>query len=144
MSSMDLEDSYKLFKSCTYYPGSGDLHEEENLPFQENVYMNRKALQLRKRKKMLCLLDSSSSPAVDTYCRTRDILDHARFAKCRNELRAMTRGASKGTRTKSGHGPQAEPKSLLEVCQLKTPDEKLNRGLAEPERRTRDHQPDKG
>ena len=42
--------------------------------------MNRKALQLRKRKKMLW----------STYCRTRDILDHARFAKC-NELRAMTR-----------------------------------------------------
>ena len=63
----------------TYKPGPGGLHQEKKFLFQEKHIHEPKGSAVEEKKE----------DAVD--CRTRNILDHARFTKCLNELRSMTR-----------------------------------------------------
>ena len=52
--------------------------------------MNRTAMQLRKRKRMLW----------SGYCETYDVLAHAQFRRCRNKLRGLTRKLRKDHETR--------------------------------------------
>ena len=80
MRNMNLEEGYRFFKACIDNAVEKST-KRKSMHSKKNLYMSRKALQLKKRKRTLW----------STYCRTRDILDHARFVRCRNELRGLTR-----------------------------------------------------
>ena len=101
IDSMNLEDSYDFFKSYITQ-ALESCTKRKILRSKKNIYMNRKALQLRKRKKMLW----------STYCRTRSILDHARFAQCRNELRGMTRALRREHERKLAADLKQNPKAF--------------------------------
>ena len=76
ITDMDLEESYSFFKSCINEALEGST-QRRKVRSKKHLYMNQRALQLKKNKKMLWC----------TYCRTGDMLDHARFVRCRNALR---------------------------------------------------------
>ena len=113
MDGMELEDSYKFFKS-RINRAPEDCTKKRSFRSKKSIYMNRKALQLRKRKMMLW----------STYCRTRNILHRLRQVHQMSERAAKyDEEASERTRTEIGYRPQAEPESTLEICQHKTPNE---------------------
>lgn len=80
MNEINVEDGYGFFKS-SISKALEVSSKKRSTRVKKNLYMNRRALQLRKKKKTLWSIN----------CRTRDILDHARFTRCRNELRGLTR-----------------------------------------------------
>ena len=80
MTDMDLDEAYKFFKS--HITDAVKKCSKTMKPHRKkNLYINRRALQMRKRKKSLW----------DTYSQTSNLLDYARFTKCKNELRSLTR-----------------------------------------------------
>ena len=78
----------------------------ESTPYKitkrKNLYMNRAAMQLRKRKKDLWR----------KYGQTQDILDHARFVRCRNQLRKLTRNLRKEYEIKLVSAIKQNPKAF--------------------------------
>ena len=77
---MDLEESYTFFKSCIN-KALEESTKRRKVRSKKHLCMNQRALQLKKSKKMLWCI----------YCRTGDILNHAQFVRCRNDLRRLTR-----------------------------------------------------
>ena len=80
MANMDLEDAYEFFKG-RITDAVAKCSKARKARRKKNLYINRKAWQLKKRKKSLW----------GAFCCTSDPLDYARFARCKNELRGLTR-----------------------------------------------------
>ena len=101
MSSMNLDDAYDFYKSSTI-KAVEDCSKKRRARSTKNLYMNRTAMQLRKRKKSLW----------SSYCKSLDILDHARFVRCRNELRGLTRKLRKEHEQKLSADLKHNPKAF--------------------------------
>lgn len=97
----NLDDAYKLFKTRINQALKDCTKIRKNKP-KRNIYMNRSAFQVKKRKNELW----------SQYCRSRDVLDFARFARCRNELRRMTRGLRRDHERKLAADLKRSPKGF--------------------------------
>lgn len=81
LDGSSVEDDFKAFQEKL------EAISNECIPFQphrkkrRNLYMTQEAMTLRKRKQKLWR----------KYVQSQDILDHARYARVRNELRGLTR-----------------------------------------------------
>ena len=81
LQEVELPDSYALFKS------SLDACIQEAIPMsrspskKRNIYINTRALQLRKKKESLWR----------QYVLSKKLIDYARFKHCKNVLIALTR-----------------------------------------------------
>ena len=101
VGNKELEEAYETFKTNITNAVDG-CSAKRGAHSKKNLYMNRAALQIRKRKKELW----------SKYRRTRDILDHARFVRCRNELRALTRKLRKDHEAKLVGDIKKNPKAF--------------------------------
>ena len=79
LHTMHVNDAYASFKSAI--SEAVEKCSKTRRTRHKNIYMNRHAMQLRKKKETLW----------GVYRKTLDPLDHARFTRCRNELRSLTR-----------------------------------------------------
>ena len=80
MRHMNLVESSRFFHQ-SLQASIADCSSLKRPRPMKNLYIDRRAWRLRKEKSRLW----------KTYSRTRDVLDHARFALCRNKLRTLTR-----------------------------------------------------
>ena len=101
MNSMTLEEAYHTFKT-NLLETELKCSKSRKITKRKNLYMNRAAMQLRKRKKDLWR----------KYCQTQDILDHARFVRCRNQLRKLTRNLRKEYEIKLVSAIKQNPKAF--------------------------------
>ena len=76
-----LYDYYEFFTDTMNSIIAECIPPTRGYPKRRNLYINSRALQLRRQKVVLW----------NTYVRTREPIDHARYARCRNQLRMMTR-----------------------------------------------------
>ena len=97
---MDNEEAYGLFKYIT--KGLEECSTERRVHVRKNIEMNRAAMQLRKRKRVLW----------SGYCETQDILAHAQFRRCRNKLRGLTRKLRKDHETRLAADITRNPKAF--------------------------------
>ena len=81
MTAMNMENAYSFFKEKMSYSVDMCSHPSSTKSKTKNLYMNGRAIQLKKRKAHLW----------KHYTRTHDVIDHARYATCRNSLRRLTR-----------------------------------------------------
>ena len=75
-----MEKAYSYFRSQVS-KAIDKSSKTRNMRRNKNIYMNCRAMQLKKRKQVLWGI----------HCRTHDPIDHARFARGRNVLRKLTR-----------------------------------------------------
>ena len=76
-----LEDYYGFFKDTMMRIVTECIPPVMGHPKRKNLYMNSQAMQLRRKKTSLWR----------TSMQTKEPIDYARFAKCRNTLRSLTR-----------------------------------------------------
>ena len=101
VDNMELEDAHTFVTSCITKAVDA-CSKTRRAHSKKNIYMNRTAMQLRKRKKTLW----------NTYTQTHDVLDYARFVRCRNELRALTRKLRKDHERKLAGDLKQNPKAF--------------------------------
>ena len=101
MKDMTLEEAYLTFKP-TLSEAEQKCSKRRKITTRKNLYMNRTAMQLRKRKRDLWA----------KYCQTQDVLDHARFVRCRNKLRKLTRNLRKENEIKLVSGIKQNPEAF--------------------------------
>ena len=75
----------------------------------KNIYINRKAWQLKKEKNRLWQI----------FTQSRDVLDHARFTRCRNQLRTLTRNLRRDYEQQLVSKIKLNPKAF---CCIRDPD----------------------
>ena len=80
MINMNLKECYGFFKAILEENINSSSVTLKPKPMK-SLYVNREAWRLRKKKNRLWTI----------YCNTQDPLDHARFSRCRNDLRRLTR-----------------------------------------------------
>ena len=101
IKTMELEEAYGSFKKQVA-EAVERCSKRKRMSSKKNIYMNRTAMQLRKKKETLWR----------KYTLTRDLLDHARFTRCRNQLRKLTRDLRKKYEMKLAVGIKQNPKSF--------------------------------
>ena len=98
---MNLDEAYSTFKS-NVLTAMDDCSTSRRPSTRKKLYMNRSAMQLRKKKKELWSI----------YCKSMDILDHSRFVRCRNKLRSLTRKLRKDHEAKLAKNMKHRPKAF--------------------------------
>ena len=101
MGDMDLDGAYACFKS-QLTKAVHDCSSKRKKRGKTNLYADRTALQLRKKKRLLWSI----------YCRTQNVLDLARYKHCSNNLRRLTRILRKDYESKLAAGLKNNPKSF--------------------------------
>ena len=81
MIALDVNESYKFFMDTLKKHTDHCVPLHRVKPRKKNLYMTSQALNLKKRKKMLW----------SKYIQSKDVIDLARFKRCRNQLRGLTR-----------------------------------------------------
>ena len=111
VSDMNLDEAYDTFKS-NVLTAMDDCSTSQRPSTRKNLYMNRSAMQLKKKKKELW----------STYCKSMDALDHSRFVRCRNKLRSLTRKLRKDHEAKLAKNMKHRPKAFWKYAhsRLKT------------------------
>ena len=74
---------------------------------KRNIYINREALKMQKKKRSLWL----------KYMHSKDIIDHARFVRCRNDLRRLTRDLRSNFEKRLIKDVKENPKSFWRYVQ---------------------------
>ena len=101
MDDMEVEDAHQFFKDSLAEAITKSSKRRKARP-KRSLYMNRKAFQLRKRKQSLW----------GAYCQSQNPLDHARFVRCRNDLRGLTRKLRKEHEQKLAAAIKGNPKAF--------------------------------
>ena len=81
VESVPLEEHYRFFSETLKQSMAENIPRTRQQQRKKNIYMTREALSLRNRKSKLW----------KRYLKSNDELDMARFARTRNDLRALTR-----------------------------------------------------
>ena len=76
-----LEESYESFTTTLNELISSCIPPSKPKPHRKNLYINQEAIRLKKKKRMLW----------HRYSHSHDVLAHARYVRCRNDLRRLTR-----------------------------------------------------
>ena len=79
--SSNVEESYATFKDTLVRLSTQCIPKSKNHHRKKNLYMNSEAMNLRKKKRELW----------SNYTKSQSLVDHARFTRCRNRLRSLTR-----------------------------------------------------
>ena len=75
------EESFERFKTTLNELISRCIPPAKPKPRRKNLYINQEAIRLKKKKRILW----------HRYSRSQDVLAHARYVRCRNDLRRLTR-----------------------------------------------------
>ena len=81
MDDLGVDECYAFFKATLQRLTDQCVPMARNSSRRKNLYMTSQAMNLRKKKRQ----------QWHNYIRSQDIVDHARFTRCRNQLRGMTR-----------------------------------------------------
>ena len=111
LSHLEMEEAYAAFKTRVTNAVEA-CSRSVSSHRRKNLYVDRTALQLKKRKKELW----------SKYCQSLDVIDHARFARCRNRLRALTRRLRREHEAKLAEEIKRNPKAFWKYAhsRLKT------------------------
>ena len=101
MEMMSLDDAYSFFRS-TVTLAIEKSSKTRSTHRNKNIYMDRKAMQMKKKKQTLWGI----------HHRTHDPIDFARFARCRNELRRLTRNLRSRYESKLVSNLKQNPKAF--------------------------------
>ena len=101
MQNMDLDESYDFFKHNLTESIKRCSVTKKPKPMR-NLYFTREAWRLRKKKNKLWAI----------YSQSQDLLDHARFSRCRNDLRKLTRHLRKEFEKNLALQMKANPKAF--------------------------------
>ena len=102
MQDMELDECYAFFKSNLMDSIIACSTVRRPKPMK-NLYINREAWRLRKKKNKLWA----------AYTRSQSHLDYVRFSRCRNDLRKLTRNLREDFEKKSGPANEAKPQGFL-------------------------------
>ena len=102
MNEMNLADSYSFFSANLNRLISACVPKQVAQKKKKNLYMTREALSLKKKKKRLW----------KKYARTKNIVDHGRFARVRDKLRALTRSLRRDYEKQLAEEVKTNPKAF--------------------------------
>ena len=116
-----LQSYYRFFKDAIGNIVAECIPPTRGHPKRRNLYMNSHAMQLRRKKEHLW----------NKYARTKEPIDHARFARCRNQLRSLTRRLRAQFEAELAADIKQNPKRfILAIHQLAPKDKIKNRRVA--------------
>ena len=112
LQELEIEESYQFFKDSVTTAVDACVPQAKPRMKKKNLYINGKANQLKKKKGTLWR----------HYTRTRDPVDYARYTRCRNELRALTRNLRRDFERKLAGNIKKNPKAFWQYTnsRLKT------------------------
>lgn len=102
MEGMDFDVAYTFFKDTMVKAVTSCSKRNTARHRTKNLYIDSRAIQLKKRKKVLW----------KRYIRTGDPIDLARFSTCRNSLRSLTRKLRRGFEKRLASRIKDDPKAF--------------------------------
>ena len=81
MANLTIDEKYQFITDGIKASAQECFPTSKRKSNRKNIYINGRALRLKKEKERLWMV----------YSQTQDILDYSRFTRCRNQLRALTR-----------------------------------------------------
>ena len=112
MHELHINDSYDFFKTSLSAAVEASIPRAQPRQRKKNLYINGKANQLKKRKGALWY----------QFTRSRDPVDYARYKRCRNELRTLTRNLRRDFEQQLAGNIKKNPKAFWQYSnsRLKT------------------------
>ena len=105
-SSMSLEEKYSAFKMKLNTLVEKSIPVARPKSKKKNLYINRTALKLKKKKRKLW----------QEFTHSQDPISHALFARCRNDLRKLTRRLRKDFEQSLAGGVKTNPKAFWQYA----------------------------
>ena len=110
LSTMDVDAGYRWFSDTLFSLMNECIPRGKSSNRRKNIYMNSQALHLKRKKRSLW----------SAYTRSENLVDLARFKRCRNRLRGLTRQLRRNFETQPVSNIKLNPKAFWKYSNSRT------------------------